>query len=439
MVTAVTGIMGVLGSAGLSTATIQREDVTHKQVSTLFVANVGLGAILAVLCVLLGQLLSWFYDEPRLMGVTAALGLGFLFNGMTEQHLALIQRQMRFGALLVCRVVSNGIAAAAAISLAMAGFSYWSLVLRTIIEPAIMMTAVFIVMPWRPGLYLRLGHVRSLLRFGGYLTASRVVIFLSRNTDNVLLGRFFGSQSLGLYKKAYDLLLLPITRINGPLSTVVLPALSRLQDNPEKFRRFYTIALRLMVSFSAPLVVFCYASASDLVAVILGKQWVGAVPIFKALGPAAFVGTLNVAGSWILISLGNTRRQFKITLMIGSGVIVSFVVGLPYGPIGVAVAYSVASCVMRIPMFAYACKGTPIRLSTIGRAVVLPGIASALSGVTASFIGRAILESQPISIRLLSSAFVFFGTYLVVLLAPPWRTQFVDAFRMLKKKETHET
>ena len=438
MVTAFTGVFYVLGDAGLATATIQRETVSHKEVSTLFVTNAGLGILLALLSVVLGRVLSWFYNEDRLLWMTVSLATGFLFESLSTQHRALIQRQMRFSSLLGCRVIATIFASVCAIAGAMLGLAYWSLVIRIIAERFAMMTALFIVVPWRPGVDLDFGYVKSMLRFGGYLTGSRLVVFLSRNLDSILLGRVWGSAILGLYKKAFDLLLLPISRINVPISSVVLPALSRLQGEPAAFRRFYIRALRLIVTFSSPSVVFCYVSATEIVQVILGEQWLSSIPIFRALGPAAFVGALDVASSWLLISLGDTRRQFRTTSIMGAGVLLSFAIGLPYGAMGVALGHSIATCLLRAPLFAYACRKTPITVSTIGHAVSIPVLGAILAGVITSIGMRIVPEHTAAIKRLMISAIWFGGVYSTMLFAPPWRKHFIDAYRLLRNQSVEK-
>jgi PST family polysaccharide transporter len=101
MVTAFTGVLSLFRDFGLSAAAVQRDNVTQEQVSTLFWINMLVGGILAVLALAMAPAIAAFYHEPRLIGVTAVVAAGFLFNAAGVQHSALLQRQMRFTALAV--------------------------------------------------------------------------------------------------------------------------------------------------------------------------------------------------------------------------------------------------------------------------------------------------------------------------------------------------
>ena len=133
MVTAVTGVFQLFKDFGLSTATIQRKTVTDEQVSTLFWINMLLGAMLTILSLVMAPAIAKFYHEPKLFGVTAVLGVGFLFNAAGVQHSAILQRQMRFTTLAVIDSVSLLAGTAIGFAMAIRGFRYWALVATTII------------------------------------------------------------------------------------------------------------------------------------------------------------------------------------------------------------------------------------------------------------------------------------------------------------------
>ena len=126
-------------------------------------------------------------------------------------------------------------------------------------------------------------------------------------------------------------MLLPLHQLNGPLTAVAIPALSRLQDDPERYRLYYQKGIELLTFVSMPLVVFTFVAADKVVLLILGDQWMGAVSIFRMLGPEAFIGTFNVATGWVYISMGHVRRQFRWTIVGSTVMIVGFIVALPWG------------------------------------------------------------------------------------------------------------
>ena len=263
MVTAVTGFVAMFKDAGLSMATVQREDITHDQVSTLFWINVALSVAVMLVVAALAPAIAAFYSEPRLLWVSLALAGTVLFGGFTVQHQALLRRQMRFKALAVVEVVSMTGGIAVAIAMALMEFGYWSLVGMVAGTAVVNAVLVWVLCDWRPGRPKRGCGVGQMVKFGGGLTGFNFLNYFTRNSDNVIVGFALGSGPLGVYSKAYNLLMLPIRQINAPVGSVMLPALSRLQDDPVRYRRAYLQALSAIAMVGMPLVVCVFVLADE--------------------------------------------------------------------------------------------------------------------------------------------------------------------------------
>jgi PST family polysaccharide transporter len=205
MVTVVSGLYGLLTSAGLSSATVQRVTVTDAQISTLFWINMLIGAVLSALCLATAPALVAFYDEPRLLWVTAAMAAGFLINAAGVQHIALLQRELRFVTLTLIEVLAQVASLAIGIALAVAGFGYWALVASTLAGPAVLTVLAWTTTRWIPGRPHRDAEVLSMLRFGGLVTIQSVLYYVAQNIDKVLIGRFRGADAVGIYGRAYQL------------------------------------------------------------------------------------------------------------------------------------------------------------------------------------------------------------------------------------------
>src|SRR5262249_15914422 len=159
------------------------------------------------------------------------------------QHEALLRRRMRLGALSVANIVTLTIQAGLTVALAWGGFGYWALGYGQIGSSLCFAVCVWTLCPWRPGRPAGFSSVRAHLPFGGPVTGFTVMNYFSRNLDNLLIGRLWGSVQLGFYARAYQLLLLPLDWILEPLSSVAIPALSRLNGSPTRYREAY---LRLL-------------------------------------------------------------------------------------------------------------------------------------------------------------------------------------------------
>jgi PST family polysaccharide transporter len=226
---------------------------------------------------------------------------------------------------------------------------------------------------WRPGRPHRAPGVREMLSFGGHLTGFNTVNYFSRNLDNVLIGWRWGAGPLGLYSRAYNLLLLPLQQINYPAATVAVPTMSRLQDDPDRYRRVYREVLGKLTLITAPVVAFLIATASWTIAIVLGPQWHGAAEIFAWLGIAALVQPVANTTGWLFITQHRTRELFHWGLIGSAMSVASFIIGLPYGPVGVAAAYAISGLLIRTPFLVwYVGRRGPVSARDILQASLKP-------------------------------------------------------------------
>lgn len=377
MITAVTGFITLFKDLGLSMATVQKARITHEQVSMLFWINVALSAVVMGVVMALAPVIAWFYGEPRLLPLTLVMALGFVFGGLCVQHSALLRREMRFGALALIDILRQVISVVAGIIAALAGAGVWSLVYMPLAGSLVNVVAVWIVSPWRPSLPVKHAGVRGMLTFGANLTGFNTLNYLARNADNVIVGKFLGSVQLGLYSKAYGLLMLPLQQITWPVSAVAIPALSRLQNDPEQYRRYYYRAVSAIAFATMPLVALLAALSDEIIRVVLGEQWIGAAIIFKVLAFAAFFQGVVSTSGWMYVSLGQTGRMLKWGLISVPVTVLSFFIGIFWGALGVAISYTICyTVILMVPSMFFACRYSPISVAGFFNSIRRPAVMS---------------------------------------------------------------
>jgi O-antigen/teichoic acid export membrane protein len=362
MVTAITGFAGMFKDMGLTMATVQREEINHAQVSTLFWINVAFSLAIALLVALVAPIISRFYGEPRLVPITLALAGTFVLSGLMVQHMAILNRQMRFSILAAIDIISLVASIVTGIVMALNKAGYWALIGSTIAFAATGMVLAWVLCGWRPGLPVRGVGVRSLVVFGGNLTVFNMLNYFARNLDNILIGRYWGAVPLALYSRAYDLLMLPLQQVNGPVSSVAIPALSRLQNQPEKYERFYLKTVKVIAYVTMPLVGIMAVLSKEIIPLLLGQQWVGVSPIFMVLAIAALFQSVGNTTGWVYISLNRTKRMVAWGFIGAPLTCLSFVIGLKWGPIGVAASYTILWYSLFYILFAFCYRTTPIAL-----------------------------------------------------------------------------
>ena len=380
MATAVTGFVEILRDGGLSLATVQSDRISLEQLSTLFWLNAGLGAALTLVGLGLAPLIALFYGEPRLAGIAAALAISFLVGGIAVQHQALLRRDMRFTTLAVIDLCSLGGGIALAVGLAALGAGSWSLVGMTLGSVSLNTAAVWLVVSWRPGRFHSYASVRTMLGFGGSILAVRFVHSFIRSTPSILLGWYWGAVSVGLYQRAYALLMFAVDQIQGPITSVAIAPLSRLQHDLPRLKRFFLSAYGIIVSVILPVMITCAIYAEEIVAILLGPQWSATAGIFRWLALAgAFIG-LNHPQGMILLAMGRARRSMHVAMVDAVAIVIAYAVGLPFGAEGVAFSFFVAKVLLCLPLTLAAFWNTPVSLRDVADTVRAPFLVALLAG-----------------------------------------------------------
>jgi O-antigen/teichoic acid export membrane protein len=414
MVTAITGFIELFRELGLSSATIRTRGLTHDQVSNLFWINVGLGTAITLIIAASGPILAWFYHKPQLVLVAAGLSLSSVLSSLGTQHGALINRDMRFATMAVIRVSALLAGFLAALAVALAGGRYWALVASLVVTAVWQTAGNWIASGFRPGRFKKGVGVRPLIRFGAHVAGSDIVYYVHRNMDNILIGRAWGAGQLGLYNKAYSLLMLPVSNLRYPLNRVAFPALSRLQDDPKAFRSFFVKYCSLLSFLTMPIVALLYASSEHVIRIFLGPKWIGAAELFSILAFVSFIQAPSGLKGIVQTSLGKGGRLFRLSLINGAAAVASFFIGLPWGARGVAIAYAVSTYVILHPTLLYAFHDTPIRATDFYRAIMKPALASiTMAGalVLLDLRLKGLAEAPLLALKVLAGALIYLGLY----------------------------
>ena len=234
---------------------------------------------------------------------------------------------------------------------------------------------------WIPGLPVRNSGIGSMLAFGGYMTIYGFINYFARNLDTILIGYKWGAKPVGMYSRAYSLLLLPIGQLTAPFSSVAVPALSRLQDEPEQFKNYYLKTIKIIAYISMPMIVSMAILSYEIVYIVLGEQWIEASKLFQILAIAAFWQPIASTVGWVYVSLNNVKRMmywgFIGTFVMGLGIIL----GLPWGASGVAIGYSISMWLLIVPLFIFAFYKTPIDMKSFFLNLKYPTLISIVSGI----------------------------------------------------------
>lgn len=353
MVTSVTAVLTVIRDGGLATATIQRATVSQQEITGMFWVNAALGLFLALLTAAISPAVAWFYKDPQLVHLTLLFSITFVLSGLMVQQEAIIRRQMRFKALGAIEIATQLFGSVVGVGAAWHGMGYWSLAIGILASNAANLILLWLFCGWRPGRPVWPAGLNSMLQFGGHVMGYNLVGALGMNVDKILLGRMFGTEVLGYYSRAQALLVQPFNQILVPLGSVAIPTLSRLHAEPVRFEQALLRMLQVIGFISAFISAFLFAGADWIVGILLGERWSETAIIFRAFAITIFTMPISVVATWALTTAGLGKALSFWGVINNSILIVAIVCGLPWGGIGVAMAFSISGILLRVPLLYY--------------------------------------------------------------------------------------
>lgn len=342
MVLATIGVGHLLRDVGLSSAAIQATKLSRQQRDNLFWLNSGVGAALMLVVLALGPMLAAFYNRSEVSGIVWALAPTFLLSGLATQFRASLVRRLQFGRIAWGEIGGAVLGLGAALWSALHGGGYWALVLQQLIGGFVSFLLFAILAGWLPRWYSRKASMKPLFSFGLPLFGSQILTYVTSNLDSVIMGRFFGAIPLGSYNRAIQVVRIPMNQMRGPLGSLALSVLAKVQDDDRRFMRFVARG-QLVMAYPLLLAAGTLAAvAPQIVDVVLGPRWHEVANFVRLVAVGEGLTTLSAVGGWIYMSRGHGRQLMQYTMFSATVKIILLLVGSAFGPIGIAVAFALA-------------------------------------------------------------------------------------------------
>ncbi|MFO7768984.1 MAG: lipopolysaccharide biosynthesis protein [bacterium] len=426
-----TALLAVTGDLGLSLATVQSEEIDDRQVSNLWWLSSAFGLLLWILSALSGPLLVILYNEPALYWVAGTLGLNFFLGGMAAQPHALLRRRLEFRKIGVSDVAGKVVGLAVGLGVALVGGSYWALVANVLVASSVRLLFVFrysriTILPPQRGT-----GIAPMVRMGGWYVGFSFLNYIARHLDDILVGRFLGSAVLGIYARAYRLYLLPQSLVTGILGKVSLPVLSRMAGEDDRFTHAYLELVQVTVLTACTAGGWLAVLAPEVILIVLGDQWMEAVPVFRVFAIVGVFQPLHSTTAWIYTSLGRTDRMFRWEIVPAVLLSIGFVIGLRWGLMGMVYAYAAVWLGgLFLPGLWYALRLTTIGLGGLFQAI-LPHFGVMAVSTGGMLLARGILTSHDAGPLLTMLSTLAVGTILHILAALLLTRETMDRIRLL--------
>ncbi len=418
MITVLTNFALLFGELGFSAALIQRTELAEGHRSSVFWLTLGLGCLLTGSVYSGAPAVASFYDEPELELLTRVLAANFMLAALKVVQVAVLTRAMRFRAIGVAEVCATFGGGAIGIGAALTGHGVWSLVAQLLATTAIESLGLWLTSGWRPRLRFDGAAVRELLPFGANFVGFSIVNYWMRNADNLLIGRFVGSAGLGIYERAYHVMLLPVTQASGVLTRVMFPTLSKLQGQPSRVKALYLRSIRAISLLTFPMMLGLLVVADHFVLAVFGPRWTEVTPILRILCVVGLLQSVTSTTGWLFQSQGRTDQMFRWGLFSGAVTLVAFAIGIRWGVQGVAIAYALRTIALTPPSFGIPGRLVGMRLSEVAKALV--GTLACAGAMAAALVGVRTLVPSDLSVyaalalEILSGVALFAAIVLVV-------------------------
>lgn len=364
---------------GTGAALIHRQEQAKEVYDTAWVIGLARGLVLAGAMALAAPYVADFYHRPVLEGVLKLVAVGLIVRGGSNVNVVLYRRDLDFKRLAIVEQVGTAVGAAIVVGLAWWLRSIWALIIGNLITSVCQVAFSYIIQPEWPRFRFRLKIAKELYSYGRFVAWAAVVIFLTLEADNAIVGKLLGMEALGFYVLAYSLANLPATHITYVISNVMLPSYSKLQAEPERLREVYLKVLKLTSILTLPTATGLACLAPDFVRVVYGQKWLPMVAALQLLCiHGAFRSVVAVNGP-LYMALGKPSYAFYL-----NAVRLVFMLALIFpfawwsGIEGVSIAVTIPLAGMFIASTIVACRMLDLRTAAITRRLRAPVLASLL-------------------------------------------------------------
>lgn len=403
----------IIADMGVSSALIQRKDVTEAHWSSAFWLNIVFGTALTTFFCLSSPLIAGFYGHPELSPIFFVLSFNFFISSFTIVQQSRLTRDMEFYALMIRDILAVFLAGAVAIFLAFKGWGVWSLVMQMLVSTTINNLLLWGSSSWRPGFVFSIPALRDFFGFSASLTGFQVVNYFARNLDQLLIGKFLGSEVLGYYSLAYKLMMLPLQNISWVFSKVMFPALSKVQDEYERLQRAYIRMLRSISILTFPLMTLLFILAPQMIRVIYGDKWSAVIDLVRVLCFCGMFQSLGTMSGLIYQSVGKTNLQLKMGILNTTIVFLTLLFCIQYGLYAVTVGYAAVSIIWVHFSMGVVCRVIRLQYRFVYRSLLPPIFISTILIIFLIPLKGVIVASDWVEIGIIS--LIFLMMFLILL------------------------
>lgn len=375
------GFIDIFKDLGTGSALVRAKNPGESLLSSVFWLNCGFGVLMTAVVVLLSPLIADFYNEPRVQPVLAVMAVSFLLSSLSIVHSSMLTRQMSFESMAKVELASSVLSYAIGIGAALLGHGVWSLVYQVVANSLLGTVLTWMISRWRPRLLFVWTEIRAITGYSLNLAGYNIFYYFAQNLDNLLIGRFLGTEALGLYDLAYKLMAFPMQAISAVFARVMTPYYAQAQDDLPRFRAAFLRVAAAIAFVTFPLMFGLLAVREHFVFTVFGASWTAVIPLLAMFAPLAAIRSVLTTTGSIFVATGRTDLQLRWGVVSNLVVFAGLAAGLQWGIVGVAAGFTITSVLLLYPNFAIPFRLIGLRVAELVR-TLLPtfGCTALMSG-----------------------------------------------------------
>lgn len=366
MVTIFTFFAQVLVDFGLGAALVQRQKLTDQLVSTVFFMNFALSVIIYIILYISAPFIADFYGNVELIDITRVMSLKFIIAGVTVVQKSVLTKYFKFKNLALVNTVALIVSSVVALIMVYLGYGVWALVCKGLLDSLISSVIYWSYSEIRIKLLFSMRECKQVYNFGKYVVLNSTLDYLVKNADSFIVGKVLGDVSLGIYNRAFSLMILPVRNVSRIVNKVIYPTFCEFQEDNERLANIYVKTCRVIALVVFPMMLWVSVNAHELVLFLYGQKWAEMIPVIRVISILGALQTILVLNKSIYNSKGEVALGMRVNLIFSLFLIVCLLFGVYIGKLqGLVNAYLLVNVIGFLPLLYFATRLIKLNLITL--------------------------------------------------------------------------
>lgn len=305
----------VFVQSGFNTALIQAKNANETDFSSVFYLSLAVAGILYLILFFTSPYIALFYKMPALCDSLRVLSLILFLGAVNSVQNAVVAREFKFKQLFYSSFGAILCSGMIGIVLAYRGLGIWALVWQQLLNQLFLCIIMWFTVKWRPHLLFSFTRVKKLFSFGWKLLISALLDTGYREMQNLVIGKMFAPSALGFYNRGSMFPQVIVGNIDGSIQSVMLPALSREQDNPQRVKEMMRRAITMSSFIIAPLMMGLIVTAEPVVKIVLTDKWLPCVPFVRICCLSFLFYPIHTSNLQAINALGRSDIFLKLEII----------------------------------------------------------------------------------------------------------------------------